>query len=133
MRWVDRLAEAFGSLAFLVCFNLVTALWVGLGIWAPQWWPDPYPSTFYTLIVSWLAIDMSSLVLWSEHRAKNREEKMEQADRRMLKAMYALVAETEAEMERAKEQQRSILALLESQMAIVDELRRLKGEGDRKC
>lgn len=127
MRWVDRLAESFGSLGFLLAYNVATFIWVGLGIAKPQWWPDPYPGNFYTLLVSWLAINMSSLVLWSQLRAKYREEKMEQADRRMLKAMYTLIAETEAEMERAKEQQKMIVSLLDSQLTIIEQLR--KGDG----
>lgn len=130
MRWIDLLAETFGGLPFLLTFNFSSLAWVLLGIFDPHF-PDPYPSNFYTLTVSWLAINMSSLVLWSERRRREREEALEQADRRLLKAMHALLSKAEHDLDRNKETQKIILSLLESQMQVIERLKEDDKHGQR--
>lgn len=126
MRFLTRSAHALGNLRFLavftLLFNIVTFVWVFLGIWNPPWWPDPYPSNFYTLTVSWLAINMSIWVLLMEHLRRQQDERKEALDRKILRAVYALVLKADQDQENYHEVQKSILALLESQMRIIETL-----------
>lgn len=81
MEWlttlIDKTADSFGGLKFIVCYNIVTTIWVLLGIFAP-WFPDHYPSNFYTMLVSWLAINMSSLLLYVGNRRLKKEREEEE-------------------------------------------------------
>ncbi|WAH35062.1 DUF1003 domain-containing protein [Alicyclobacillus dauci] len=78
-RAVDWLVDSFGGFLFLVLFNSISVLWVTLGLVDPHFF-DPFPGNFYTLTVSWLAINMSILILWAERRNKAREERQKQID-----------------------------------------------------
>ncbi|WAH38245.1 DUF1003 domain-containing protein [Alicyclobacillus dauci] len=78
-RAVDWFVDTFGGFLFLILFNGVSVLWVALGLIDPHFF-DPFPSNFYTLTVSWLAINMSILILWAERRNKAREERQKQVD-----------------------------------------------------
>lgn len=82
-RWIYRavewLAETFGGLWFLFLYNVVTFAWVGFGLLDPHFF-DPFPSNFYTLTVSWLAINMSTLILWAEQRSKSREDEQREKE-----------------------------------------------------
>jgi uncharacterized membrane protein len=93
LRWinyiVDRLVEIFGGIWFIAIFNIITLIWIGLGLFDPYFF-DPFPSNFYTLTVSWLAINMSSLVLWAERRSKAREERQRKKDADVIDAILHL-------------------------------------------
>lgn len=95
MRWVDKLAEAFGDLPFILGYNIGTFVWVYLGLTDKHFF-DPFPSNFYTLTVSWLAINMSSFILWSERRKKAREQAEEERQRKQLEAILRLAESMEA-------------------------------------
>jgi uncharacterized membrane protein len=72
-RVMERLVDAFGSITFILLFNIITPTWVILGLTWPHFF-DPFPSNFYTLTVSWWAINETSFILWNERRNKQREE-----------------------------------------------------------
>lgn len=93
MRWfnaaVDWTATSFGGLGFLTSYNVITFVWVGLGMTDPHFF-DPFPSNFYTLTVSWLAINMSSLLLWSDRRKAEKTRLEEDHKLQTLDALLAL-------------------------------------------
>lgn len=105
MKWVYRLVEwlarTFGGLWFLLLYNVITFVWVGLGLLDPRFF-DPFPSNFYTLTVSWLAINMSTLILWAEHRSKAREEEQKEKE----------IAQTEAILHMSESIQHVLLSLV---------------------
>lgn len=85
---VDWFVHIFGGIQFLVSFNLISVTWVILGLTDPHFF-DPFPSNFYTLTVSWLAINMSILILWAERRSAAREERIKKLDEERSEQMYA--------------------------------------------
>lgn len=86
---IARIADSFGGITFIVLYNVITLVWVLLGIYAP-WFPDPYPLNFYTMLVSWLAINMSSLLLYVGKRQQARERAEEEHKSKTLDALLAL-------------------------------------------
>lgn len=91
---IDWTAEGFGGLGFLTSYNAITFVWVGLGMTDPHFF-DPFPSNFYTLTVSWLAINMSSLLLWSDRRKAIKAREEEEQKLQTLDALLTL-AESDA-------------------------------------
>ncbi|MCL6453540.1 MAG: DUF1003 domain-containing protein [Alicyclobacillus sp.] len=118
MRWlnhaIDWTAESFGGLGFLAGYNVVTFVWVGLGM-VDRHWFDPYPSNFYTLSVSWLAINMSSLLLWSDRRKAAKERAMERHQAQTLDTLLALAEADAAQIPLIRQ-------IAQSQVIILDEL-----------
>ena len=98
MRWIDKCAEAFGGLPFITAYNIITFGWVYLGLADPHFF-DPFPSNFYTLSVSWLAINMSSLILWAERRGKAKEDADEEHKRKTLDAILRLAESMEESLQ----------------------------------
>lgn len=91
----------FGGIPFIIFYNLLTIVWVFLGIFAP-WFPDPYPSNFYTFLVSWLAINMSAFILFSELRKKKHEQAEEEHKKKMLEAILKLAESMEDMLQERK-------------------------------
>jgi uncharacterized membrane protein len=94
LRWVDKLADAFGSLPFIVIFNVGTLIWSVEGRFNPHWF-DPWPYNLSTYLMSWLAINMTSFVLWSDRRRRAREQEDDERQRKMLEAILRLAISTE--------------------------------------
>lgn len=92
-QFVDWLVLAFGGGKFIAIYNSATLIWYIEGRYNPHWF-DPFPSNFYTFVVSWLAINMTSFVLRSdlrkraeEERQREREIEQEKRDRERTEAI----------------------------------------------
>lgn len=113
-RSVDWFVDTFGGFYFLLFFNAVSMLWVTFGLVDPHFF-DPFPSNFYTLTVSWLAINMSILILWAERRNKAREDRQKQAD-----AQRAIKDREQAEQ--VHQMTQAILSLSEGTQQVINVL-----------
>lgn len=92
----------FGGVPFFIIFNVLTAAWVFEGKTNPHFF-DPFPCNFYTFTVSWLAINMSALILFSDLRKRVKEEEDERHKRMMLESLLRLTESMKAILEDRKE------------------------------
>ena len=116
MRWVvkfiDWSADFFGSMTFILLYNLGTFAWMSMGILFP-WFPDKFPYNFYTMVVSWLAINTASAILYVELRSRPRIEAQEKRDSSNLEALIAMAEANEQYMPLLKQVAQNQVIILE--------------------
>jgi uncharacterized membrane protein len=102
LKWIEKLVHIFGGIPFIIIYNVITIWWVYEGMTNPRFF-DPFPSNFYTFVVSWLAINMSAFILFAERRQKAKEEADEQHQRKTLEAILKLAESMEAMLRERKD------------------------------
>jgi uncharacterized membrane protein len=102
VRWIDKLVQIFGGIPFIICYNVISILWAYEGMTNPRFF-DPFPCNFFTFTVSWLAINMTSFVLFSDLRKRAKEEREDERSRKMLEAILRLAESMEAMLREGKE------------------------------
>lgn len=101
MRFVDKLVRIFGGIPFIILFNVISFWWFYEGKFNTHFF-DPFPSNFFTFLVSWLAINMSSLILFAELKSKRLEHADEESKRKMLEAILTLAESIEDMLQELK-------------------------------
>jgi uncharacterized membrane protein len=80
-RLADRIAVFGGSWAFLICFGVFLALWIGMNsIVLVRRPPDPYPFIFLNLILSCLAAIQAPIIMMSQNRQEAKDRIRSQHD-----------------------------------------------------
>jgi uncharacterized membrane protein len=80
-RLADRIATFGGSWAFLICFGVFIALWIGVNavvlVTRP---PDPYPFILLNLILSCIAAIQAPIIMMSQNRQEAKDRIRSQHD-----------------------------------------------------
>lgn len=81
-RMADAMADAFGSITFLILNSVLFAVWILINIGAVPGLPafDPFPFGLLTMIVSLEAIILSIFVLISQNRVSKVDALREEVD-----------------------------------------------------
>jgi uncharacterized membrane protein len=80
-RLADHIATFGGSWAFLICFGVFLALWIGMNSFVLIWRPlDPYPFIFLNLILSCIAAIQAPIIMMSQNRQESKDRIRSQHD-----------------------------------------------------
>lgn len=80
-RLADQIATFGGSWAFLICFGVFLALWIGMNSLVLFWRPlDPYPFIFLNLILSCVAAIQAPIIMMSQNRQESKDRIRSQHD-----------------------------------------------------
>ena len=73
-RLADRVASFGGSWAFLICYGIFLALWIGMNSLVFLWQPvDPYPFIFLNLVLSSLSALQAPFIMMSQNRQEAKD------------------------------------------------------------
>jgi uncharacterized membrane protein len=80
-RLADRIAAFGGSWGFLICFGVLTALWITVNSLVLFWRPvDPYPYILLNLVLSCLAAVQAPIIMMSQNRQEAKDRLRAQHD-----------------------------------------------------
>jgi len=100
MKLEDKITKWSGSWKFVWIFTGWSILWFVFNVWV--WAFDPYPFILFTMVISYLAIVMASIILMSQNKMMVSDRKEMRADYQINKDMFEEFKDVKGDLKKIK-------------------------------
>lgn len=109
-RMADKITCVIGNWTFLIIETIVLMGWLALNIigWIKHW--DPYPFVFLNLLVGLQAAYAAPVILMSQNRTEERDQKKAEADLATDRKAEREIEQIQAKLERIERKINDILS-----------------------
>jgi len=88
----DFASKKIGSWFFIITFNTALALYIGINVYLGRLAWDPYPFILLNLALSWLAGVQAPLIMISQNRQQEIQDKIMEDNQAVIRATYEVAS-----------------------------------------